>query len=85
MRGHVHQPGWHDGRAVHDAVSGQRRGFSVVAAGEVVAGFGGGAIIAPLIGGALADHVGRRSTLLAATLITAAIMVALASSVPPHS
>jgi MFS family permease len=54
------------------------RGFSVVAAGEVVAGFGAGAIIAPLIGGALADHVGRRITLLAATLITAAIMVALA-------
>ena len=54
------------------------RGFSVVAAGEVVAGFGGGAIIAPLIGGALADHVGRRITLLTATLITAAIMVALA-------
>ena len=54
------------------------RGFSVVAAGEVVAGFGGGAIIAPLIGGALADHVGRRITLLTATLITAAVMVALA-------
>lgn len=54
------------------------RGFSVVAAGEVVAGFGVGAIIAPLIGGALADHVGRRITLLAATLITAAVMVALA-------
>jgi MFS family permease len=54
------------------------RGFSVVAAGEVVAGFGGGAMIAPLIGGALADHVGRRTTLLAATLITAAVMIALA-------
>jgi MFS family permease len=54
------------------------RGFSVVAAGEVVAGFGGGAMIAPLISGALADHIGRRITLLAATLITAAVMVALA-------
>jgi MFS family permease len=31
-----------------------------------------------LIGGALADHIGRRVTLLGATLTTAAIMVALA-------
>lgn len=34
--------------------------------------------LAPLIGGALADHIGRRVTLLGATLTTAAIMVALA-------
>jgi MFS family permease len=54
------------------------RGFSVVTAGEVVAGFGIGAIVAPLIGGALADHAGRRVTLLGSTLATGAIMVALA-------
>jgi MFS family permease len=54
------------------------RGFSIVVAGEMLAGFGGGAIVAPLIGGALADRVGRRVTLLGSTLTTAAIMVALA-------
>jgi MFS family permease len=59
------------------------RGFSVVAAGEVVAGFGGGALVAPLVGGALADHVGRRVTFLGSTLTTCAIMVALAYARPP--
>jgi MFS family permease len=54
------------------------RGFSIVVAGEMLAGFGGGAVVAPLIGGALADRVGRRVTLLGGTLTTAAIMVALA-------
>jgi MFS family permease len=55
-----------------------RRGFSIVAAGEVMAGFGAGAVIAPLVGGALADHVGRRLTLLGGTLTTGAVMVGLA-------
>jgi sugar phosphate permease len=54
------------------------RGFSIVVAGEALPGFGGGAVVAPLIGGALADRVGRRVTLLGATLTTAAIMVVLA-------
>jgi predicted MFS family arabinose efflux permease len=54
------------------------RGFSIVVAGETLAGFGGGALVAPLIGGALADRVGRRVTLLGGTLATAATMVALA-------
>jgi MFS family permease len=58
------------------------RGFSVVAAGEVVAGFGCGAVVAPLVGGALADHVGRRITLLGSTLTTCVIMVALAYARP---
>jgi MFS family permease len=54
------------------------RGFSIVAAGEMLAGFGVGAILAPLIGGALADQIGRRATLLGGTLTTAAVMVTLA-------
>ncbi|HXO07762.1 MAG TPA: MFS transporter [Solirubrobacteraceae bacterium] len=54
------------------------RGISIVVAGEMLAGFGGGAVVAPLIGGALADRIGRRVTLLGGTLTTAAIMVALA-------
>src|ERR1700761_6483399 len=56
------------------------RGFSIVAAGEMLAAFGGGAVVAPLIGGELADRVGRRVTLLGGTLTTAAIMVGLASA-----
>lgn len=59
------------------------RGFSIVAAGEVLAVFGSGAILAPLVAGALADHIGRRLTLLGATLATAVIMVALAYTHPP--
>jgi MFS family permease len=58
------------------------RGFSIVLAGETIAGFGGGALVAPLIGGALADRFGRRVTLLGGTLATAAIMVALAYARP---
>jgi MFS family permease len=58
------------------------RGFSVVAAGEMLAGFGTGALVAPLIGGALADHVGRRVTLLGGTVTASAIMVALAYARP---
>ena len=53
------------------------RGFSIVVAGEMLAGFGGGAVVAPLIGGALADRVGRRPRYFGGTLTTAAIMVAL--------
>jgi len=58
------------------------RGFSIVAAGEMLAGFGIGALVAPLIGGALADHVGRRVTLLGGTLAAGAVMVALAYARP---
>jgi len=54
------------------------RGISIVAAGEILAAFGGGALAAPLLGGALADRIGRRLTLLGATLTSAAVMVALA-------
>jgi MFS family permease len=58
------------------------RGFSVVAAGVVLSGFGGGAIVAPLVGGALADRIGRRATLLGSTLTTAAVMITLAYARP---
>lgn len=58
------------------------RRVSVVAAGEVVAGFGAGAVVAPLVSGALADHLGRRVTLLGSTLSTSAIMVALVYARP---
>ncbi len=40
------------------------RGFSPSAAGLAAAGFGAGGVLASALGGALADRVGRRSTLL---------------------
>lgn len=58
------------------------RGISVIAAGEVLAGFGGGAIVAPLVGGALADQIGRRVTLLGSTFATASIIITLAYARP---
>lgn len=58
------------------------RRLTVVAAGEVVAGFGAGALIAPLVAGTLADRLGRRPTLLGSTLTSSASMVALAYARP---
>jgi predicted MFS family arabinose efflux permease len=59
------------------------RRFSVVGAGELLAGFGAGALVAPLVGGALADHAGRGITLLGSTLTTSATLVALAYTRSP--
>ncbi len=46
-------------------------GLSVVSAGVVVAFFGLGTLFSPLIGGYLADHIGRRFTLLVGMLASA--------------
>jgi MFS family permease len=54
------------------------RGLSVRAAGEVMAAFGVGSMVSQVIGGVLADRVGRRITLLGGTLATAVLMVTLA-------
>ncbi|WBB57314.1 MFS transporter [Verrucosispora sp. WMMD573] len=56
------------------------RGASEALAGVVVGGFGAGGAVGVLLGGVLADRWGRRSTLVAAHLLTAALMVALALS-----
>ncbi|WP_328369875.1 MFS transporter [Micromonospora zamorensis] len=59
------------------------RGASVGLAGTVVGAYGAGGAAGVLLGGVLADRWGRRATLLAAHLATAALMVALAFSRPP--
>ncbi|RUL93805.1 MFS transporter [Verrucosispora sp. FIM060022] len=56
------------------------RGASESLAGVVVGAYGAGGAAGVLLGGVLADRWGRRSTLVAAHLVTAALMVALALS-----
>ncbi|MFG1881404.1 MFS transporter [Micromonospora sp. NPDC049102] len=58
------------------------RGASAAVAGVVVGAYGAGGAAGVLCGGVLADRWGRRSTLLAAHLATATLMVALAFSRP---
>ncbi|MEU0549455.1 MFS transporter [Micromonospora sp. NPDC005979] len=58
------------------------RGASAAVAGVVVGAYGAGGAVGVLFGGVLADRWGRRSTLLAAHLATATLMVALAFSRP---
>ncbi|TCB99115.1 MFS transporter [Micromonospora zingiberis] len=56
------------------------RGASESLAGVVVGAYGAGGAAGMLLGGVLADRWGRRSTLVAAHLVTAALLVALALS-----
>lgn len=58
------------------------RGASASVAGTVVGAYGAGGAAGALLGGVLADRWGRRTTLLAAHLATATLMVALAFSRP---
>lgn len=53
------------------------RGFSIAAAGAVLALFGLGSVVSQMLGGVLADRVGRRATLTAGMLSTAAAMLTL--------
>jgi MFS family permease len=52
-------------------------GISVGTAGEILAGFGAGSLVSYLTGGALADRIGRRATLIVGMLTSAAVLVAL--------
>jgi MFS family permease len=58
------------------------RGVSVLVAGGVMAAFGAGSLVSQLLGGVLADRIGRRATLLAGTSSTAVLMVVLAYTRP---
>lgn len=61
-----------------------RRGFSPAQAGLGVAAFGAGAIPASALSGYLADRVGRRETIILASLLAATftILLALVTSLP---
>ncbi|RIV37280.1 MFS transporter [Micromonospora radicis] len=56
------------------------RGASEALAGVIVGAYGAGGAAGVLLGGVLADRWGRRATLVAAHLVTAALMVVLALS-----
>jgi MFS family permease len=53
------------------------RGLSLAATGAVLALFGLGSVVSQVVGGMLADHIGRRATLTGGMLSTAAAMLAL--------
>lgn len=54
------------------------RGFAVVDAGAVVAGYGGGSLGSQLLGGYLSDRLGSRQTVLGGTLASAVVLGSLA-------
>jgi MFS family permease len=56
------------------------RGLSVATAGAIVSVFGAGNIVASLTGGWLADHVGRRATMVFSLFAGAIAMLALAAA-----
>jgi predicted MFS family arabinose efflux permease len=53
------------------------QGFSVAAAGAAVATYGVGGIVATIVGGTLADRLGRRRTLLLCTFASPVVLLAL--------
>ena len=61
----------------------RERGFGEAAAGQVVALYGLGGVIASLAGGALADRVGRRATMVGSLALNAAAVGALAAARAP--
>jgi MFS family permease len=56
----------------------QDRGYAADAAGRVLALYGVGGVLAALVGGVLADHLGRRATMVASLAANAAAVGALA-------
>lgn len=55
----------------------RERGLSVATAGRIVALFGAGAVVAALVGGVLADRLGRRATMLLSMVLGGALMISL--------
>ncbi len=55
------------------------RGLSVGEAGVIVSLFGAGSVIAALVGGVLADRVGRRATMLVSLISGGVLMASLGS------
>src|SRR5437868_6187185 len=56
------------------------RGFSITQAGIAMSAYGAGHFLACLIGGQLADSLGRRPTLVLSMFSTAAVMLALSQA-----
>ncbi|MEV1008764.1 MFS transporter [Streptomyces sp. NPDC049881] len=58
-------------------------GLSVSEAGLIVSGYGGGVVVSTLVGGVLADVVGRRRTLVGSMVASAATMTVIPSFPQP--
>ena len=54
-----------------------KKGYSATQAGLAASAYGIGAVTASIIGGYLADHLGRRNTIVVSMFASAAIMIAL--------
>src|SRR5687767_15966152 len=57
-----------------------RNGYSAAQAGLAISAYGGGHIIASMLGGHLADRIGRRHTIALSMLGSAAMMMALSQA-----
>ena len=57
-----------------------RRGFGLAAAGAAVSAYGGGHAVASMVGGHLADRIGRRNTIVMSMFGSSASMVALSQA-----
>jgi MFS family permease len=53
-----------------------RKGFTAPQAGFALGAYGGGAIGASIVGGWLADHIGRRNSIVLSMVLSAAVMLA---------
>jgi MFS family permease len=58
-----------------------RRGYSIGQAGAAIGAYGAGNVAATLLGGYLADHIGRRKTILLSMFMGAAAMMLLSQAV----
>ncbi|HEY8132931.1 MAG TPA: MFS transporter, partial [Thermoanaerobaculia bacterium] len=57
-----------------------RSGYTIAQAGLAVGAYGGGHIIASMLGGHLADRIGRRNTIALSMFASAAAMLALSQA-----
>jgi MFS family permease len=57
-----------------------RRGYSVAQSGLAISAYGGGHLIASMLGGHLADRIGRRLTIACSMFVSSAAMLALSQA-----
>lgn len=57
-----------------------KRGYPAVTAGAIVGLYGAGALIASMVGGYLADHVGRRASIALSMFTSAAVLMMLSQA-----
>jgi MFS family permease len=58
-----------------------RKGYSIAQAGMAIGAYGAGNVVATMVGGHLADNIGRRKTIILSMLTGAASMLLLSQAV----